>query len=111
MTNIDEAKHNFQAFTNEIDKYIREDLSESDTRSKVIDSLVIKVLGWTEENIKREEYSVAGYYDYKISIPGLSFIIEAKRQFKELSIPTNHKKASIKSLYSENREIIDQIRG
>jgi GTPase SAR1 family protein len=111
MIDIDEAKRQFQKYKTEIEAYIEKDLSESDTRSKVIDNLIINVLGWSESDVIREKHSEAGYYDYRISIPGISFIIEAKRQFNELTIPSNHKKTSIKSLYNENKDVIDQIRG
>jgi len=110
MINIDESKHNFEIYKQQITDFIKDDLNESDTRSKLIDALLINILGWTEADIKREGKLDSGYFDYQISAPGINFIIEAKRNFKEFTIPTKHKKAKIKTIFSENIEIIKQIR-
>jgi Cdc6-like AAA superfamily ATPase len=111
MINIDESKSNFEDYKEKITDFIKDDLNESDTRSKLIDALLIYVLGWTEVDIKREGKLDSGYFDYQISAPGINFIIEAKRNFKEFTIPTKHKKAKLKTICSENEEIIKQIRG
>jgi GTPase SAR1 family protein len=110
MKQIDEAKCSYDSFIKEYEQYASIDMSESDTRSKVIDKLLLDVLGWSESDILREGHVDSGYYDYQISLPGLYFIVEAKRQFKDLTIPTKHKKASVNSLYKENKDVIDQIR-
>lgn len=111
MKNIDESRSSFDNYKNEYLKYIEEDLTESDTRSKLIDNLLINVLGWQEEDIKRETHTdSAGYYDYKISVPGINFIIEAKKQFKKFNLPSNHKNLTVKSLLSGNAEVVTQIR-
>lgn len=110
MKNIDEAKKAFKTYRENFDLYRTEDLSESDTRSKLIDNLLIAILGWNESDIRREGKVDSGYYDYKISIPGIHFVVEAKRQFKEFKLPSNHKKASINSLQGGNKEQITQIR-
>lgn len=111
MLKIDDSKHNFENYKTNIVNFIKNDPNESDTRSKLIDTLLIDVLGWSEADIKREGKVESGYFDYQISAPGITFIIEAKRNFKEFSIPTKHKKAKIKSIYSENEELFKQIRG
>jgi hypothetical protein len=110
MLNIDESKIAFEAFIKVYQTYIQEDLTESDTRSKLIDNLLINVLGWQEEDIRREGHLDSGYFDYKVSAPGLYFIIEAKRQFVELKLPKNHKHSSLNALQSGNKEQIQQIR-
>ncbi|WP_132055591.1 AAA family ATPase [Pseudocnuella soli] len=110
MTPLDQSLTAFEDYKRNLTVLTGEDISESDTRSKLIDYLLIKVLGWTEEDIRREGHVDSGYYDYKISIPGIHFIVEAKRQFKEFSLPKNHKKASLKALYKSNKALIDQIR-
>ncbi len=107
---IDDTYEEFKKFKIEIEKHINNDINESDTRSKLIDNLIINVLGWKESNISREGKVDSGYFDYKISIPGFHFIIEAKRSFKEFSIPKNHKSVKTKSLLKENEEVITQIR-
>ncbi len=110
MKNIDESKIAFENYKKVFQNYKGMDLNEADTRSKIIDFLLIDVLGWVEEDIKREGHVDSGYFDYKVSVPGIYFIVEAKRQFLELKLPTNHRYASLKSLLSGNKEQIDQIR-
>lgn len=110
MKTIDESKIQFDKFKHNIADFIDSDLNESDTRSKLIDTLLIDVLGWTEHDIKREGKLESGYFDYQVSAPGINFIIEAKRNFNSFSLPSKHKKAKIKSIIRENEEIIKQIR-
>jgi GTPase SAR1 family protein len=86
-------------------------MSESDTRSKLIDTVLIDVLGWDEADIRREGHVDSGYFDYKISIAGFSLIIEAKRQYNDLILPNqNKRKCKLNAIYSSNQEVIDQIR-
>ncbi|MCD8529466.1 MAG: hypothetical protein LRY25_01480 [Flavobacterium sp.] len=85
MLNIDESKNNFDVYKENISDFEKNDLNESDTRSKLIDALLIFVLGWSESDIKREGRLESGYFDYQISSPGFTFIIEAKRNFKDFS--------------------------
>lgn len=112
MITCDESKNRFSEFIKNYESYKAQDLSESDTRSKIIDQLLINVLGWDERDIKREGHVDSGYFDYRVSIAGLSFIIEAKKQSLEFTFPNeNRRKCSLGTLYSENKEVIDQIRG
>lgn len=109
--NIDESKLKFEIFLKDFELLKKQDYSESDTRSKVIDKLFINVLSWREEDIVREGHLESGYFDYKFSIPGFHLIVEAKRQYNNLILPVNTKRISISTLYKENKEVIDQIRG
>lgn len=93
---IDEAFENFSSIKTEINSFIQEDINESDTRSKLIDSVLFKILGWNESDVSREGKVDSGYFDYKVSISGFHFIIEAKRNFKEFVIPKNHKSLKVK---------------
>lgn len=110
MKNIEESKKTFQDYKKIYESYTKEDLTESDTRSKLVDYLFIDVLGWNEEDIRREGHVDSGYFYYKISIPGLYFNVEAKRKFSEFKLPRNHKKATLNSLHSGNKEQMIQIR-
>lgn len=108
---IDEATKGFRDFLNQYENLEKIQYSEADTRSKLIDSLLITVLGWDEKDIQREGYiSKTGYFDYIVSIPGIHFVIEAKKNTYNINLPSHHKKVSINSIYNNNREIIDQIR-
>jgi hypothetical protein len=55
------------------------DLTEADTRAKFIDPLFKEVLGWTEQDIRREKPVSDGYVDYVIGAEFPYFHIEAKR--------------------------------
>lgn len=108
---IDEAKSEFLRFCKEYESYKSVDLSESDTRSKIIDFILINVLGWSETDIVREGHVDSGFFDYKVSIAGFNMVVEAKRQFKDFVIPGGLRHAKLSTLYKENKEVIDQIRG
>src|SRR5690606_23706037 len=110
MKSIDQASEAFDAYKKNIEEYTSIDLTESDTRSKLIDTLFVGVLGWEESDIVREEKVDSGYFDYYISIAGVHFIIEAKKSLKEFNIPKSHKKAKVKALYTSNQEHFKQIR-
>lgn len=110
MTKIDEARIEFDKIKVNINNFISEDNNESDTRSKIIDNYLINILGWTEKDIKREGHIDSGYFDYKISCPAISFVIEAKRNFKEFILPSAHHKVKIKTILKENNDVISQIR-
>lgn len=77
MNTLDQAKDAFSSYLNQYDAYKNVDLSESDTRSKVIDTLLVGVLGWSENDIQREGHVDSGFYDYRISIAGFNLVIEA----------------------------------
>ncbi len=108
---FDESKERFDEFVNNYETYKTINMSESDTRSKLIDTVLIDVLGWDEADIRREGHVDSGYYDYKISIAGFSLIVEAKRQFNDLILPNqNKRKCKLNAIYSSNKDVIDQIR-
>jgi hypothetical protein len=55
------------------------DLSETDTRVKLIDPIFKEVLGWTEQDIRREEPASEGFADYVFGAEFPHFHVEAKR--------------------------------
>jgi GTPase SAR1 family protein len=110
MNDIDQAALKFETLIQSFEQLKTVDLSETDTRSKIIDFLLIEVLGWNEKQIKREGHSQAGFYDYKISIPGFHFVVEAKKNFVELKLPVKHKTVTLNTLLKSNKDVITQIR-
>jgi len=56
-----------------------ENWSEADTRSKLIDSLLIECLGWKEGDIRRELHENGSRLDYRLSTVRPRLVIEAKR--------------------------------
>ncbi len=107
---IDDSKKEFESFLNDYELLKVLDITESDTRSKIIDRLLINVLGWREQDIEREGHVDSGYYDYKITLPGFHLIVEAKKQFVDFTLPVKRKRTSFNSLLPENKEVITQIR-
>lgn len=105
------SKENFDEFVMNFESYKTINMSESDTRSKLIDVILLNILGWEESDIIREGHVDSGYFDYKISMAGFSLIIEAKKHFKEFVLPNqNKRRCKLEAIYSSNKEVIDQIR-
>lgn len=110
MVTIDEARSQFELYKTNYEEYKKQDLTESDTRSKLIDFILINVLGWSESDIRREGHVDNGYYDYHIKTAGISFVIEAKREFEEFILPnTNIRKINAGTLQKGNEKAISQI--
>lgn len=80
--------------------FISKDLNESDTRLKVIDTILVDVLKWPKTTITTEKYIHGNRADYvlKNSIGNPQLIIESKRSQKyfELPVSFNNKKNSEK---------------
>jgi len=84
----DRALQEFDKLAAQFDR----DLSELDTRAKLMDPLFIQVLGWNEEDIVRDEYTHKGYLDYLFCIDQLpKFVVEAKKEGQAFEIPISHK--------------------
>jgi hypothetical protein len=63
-------------------------VSESDTRAKLIDKILVQVCGWPEELIAREEHVESGFIDYSLSIRGHRYVaVEAKKQGIAFTFP------------------------
>jgi GTPase SAR1 family protein len=110
MKEIDIAHKELLSFKKDFELLKKADISESDTRSKIIDRMFISVLGWDEKNINREGYVKVGYFDYVFSIPGFQFIIEAKRNFIDFKLPQKHNAVTLGTLEKGNTEVIKQVR-
>ncbi len=85
--NQDTALSKFKRLKSE--SYERSTLSESDTRAKLIDHILINCLGWSEHDIAREERCLeAGtYLDYKLATNIPILIVEAKKASEPLELP------------------------
>lgn len=86
--NIDLALNNLKKLTST--PYFDEKLTETDTRSKLIDFMLKDVLGWKEEDILREERIIENnsFLDYKLStnIPPLLNDFIVLHKFKKPSV-------------------------
>lgn len=111
MQSIDDSRKNFENLINSFESFLQTDLTESDTRSKILDTLLINALGWSENEVKREGYTIEGYYDYLVTTADFKFVIEAKRNMLEFVLPKSSRKiVSINTIYSQNSDVIKQIR-
>lgn len=110
MKDINDCHKVFLKHKNEFEKYKTQNLTESDTRSKIIDVIFNEVLDWDESLINREGYIVSGYYDYLFTIPGFKFIVEAKKDYANFIIPTKHKSITIGTFERDNKEVVSQIK-
>jgi len=71
------------------------DMSEADTRSKLIDPLFLDVLGWQEQDIRREEPVSDGFADYSFGLDFKWFHVEAKRTLPRFEL---HVSSSVRRL-------------
>jgi hypothetical protein len=91
-----------------------EDWTESDTRSKFIDTILIGCLGWEESDIRREKYKDSDRLDYLLSTNRPILVIEAKRSSKAFPInkaPIRYK-IEIKTMLKANPDLkqdFDQV--
>jgi KaiC/GvpD/RAD55 family RecA-like ATPase/DNA-binding MarR family transcriptional regulator len=90
-----------------------QDLSESDSRCKIIDP-IFNCLGWTEKDITREEHVHEGYIDYVFREGELVlFILEAKKVGTEFTLPDSTKKTNYRMETvlkdPETRKAIEQV--
>lgn len=86
------------------------EISEADTRCKLLDTILVDILGWDEHDIQREGYVKPGFFDYEVSTASFRFIIEAKKTLETFVFPTNHNHSKLKVLLKGNTEHIEQIR-
>lgn len=115
--NIDIAKESAVEIFNQIDCYADVDLSESDTRSKFIDVVLVGALGWKEHSIVREPHVAEpfGYIDYLLHTSRPAYVVEAKKREFTFNLPSTKKQRSFKigGVLSEDkrlREAINQCR-
>lgn len=92
---VDEAYYHFKSIALEYSEI--PELSEADTRCKIIDRIFKECLGWTENDIRREEHVHVGYIDYTLltnSTP--SILVEAKKTEVVFNIPKSVNKRNYK---------------
>jgi hypothetical protein len=84
---IDTAFERLESLLAEVEQFGDTLFTESDTRIKIIDTMLMEVLGWQKVDILTEEHAGKGFLDYKLSIDGLArTIIEAKRDARAFDL-------------------------
>jgi hypothetical protein len=92
------------------------DANEAETRRKVIDEIITKVLGWQPDDIKYEERvsedKSTEFADYVIQTATTKLVVEAKKAGKAFEIPQNRKSGVLSGFLSvgEIGETIRQAR-
>ena len=87
-------------------------LSESDTRSKIIDPIFKECLNWQEADIVREEGITEGFIDYIFLVNGQKkFLIEAKKEGKSFDLPEDiiRRSYSIDGIISKSKVLKECI--
>lgn len=104
----------FEALISEIPEAYS-DLTEADTRFRLIDRIIVECLGWTRDHIRLERSQGRSYSDYELGTPRKA-IWEAKRESKTFDIPAGYSKKIICDLPSllkmegELKEALVQVR-
>ncbi len=75
LITLQQTKQDFQEFCDS-----KGNVSEADTRAKIIDKVLTAVLGWPEQVIQRERHVHKGYLDYELEVNNKPLItVEAKK--------------------------------
>lgn len=91
MENIDSAFLLFKDIVDQIKKIENGIVTEQDTRLKVIDRILIEVLGYSQADIQTEERAGQGFVDYKISISEVPrLLVEAKKEAIDFDIEQSY---------------------
>ncbi|MGH9551644.1 MAG: hypothetical protein ACRD3W_19825, partial [Terriglobales bacterium] len=87
MESIDLALEQFKKLQKETKAIRKTVVTEADTRLKVIDPILLNVLGYPKSEISTEDYAGGDFIDYKLSVNGLArLIVEAKRDSKTFGL-------------------------
>ena len=111
---IDDAKSEFSGACKDwLADTVKQPLSETDTRCKAIDYVLLDVLGWSESNIKREEKLVetTKYIDYVLSTVRPMLVVEAKRSDFLFNLPSirNGRRFKVGGALSEDKNLLAAI--
>ncbi|TCN61067.1 hypothetical protein D0809_04085 [Flavobacterium circumlabens] len=110
MSKYDNAYEQFLSFEKDYLVYEDINLSETDTRSKLLDKILIDILGWTEFDIEREGYVKVGYFDYELKTSNFKFVVEAKKNLVAFKLPEKGNEIKLKTINASNEEVVKQIR-
>ena len=102
---------NFNAFRQTKPSLEAENWNEADTRSKLVDRLLINCLGWPEDSIRRELIIHDERLDYLLSVDQPILVVEAKRHGLSFAIPprAQHYSVKIDTLLRANPSLTDDI--
>lgn len=94
---IDMAFEQLKALISSYPSFANALTTEADARLKLIDTMLLEVLGWEKADVHAEERAGRGFVDYKLSIDGVArVIVEAKRAERIFELGTRECGASYK---------------
>lgn len=97
MEPLDAAFEKFRAIHKEVAGYINSVETESDTRLKVVDRILIEVLSWPYETVFAEKAADGGFADYTCTVSGRNrLILEAKKDGRSLGCESRTAGSSFK---------------
>lgn len=97
MEKIDIAYQSFEKVLDEISSYDDSIFTEQDTRIKIIDRMLVEVLGFQLNDISTEPKSGDGFIDYKIAYHNVNrLILEAKKDGVKFNIDESYSGRSFK---------------
>jgi hypothetical protein len=84
-------------------------VTEADTRAKVIDAVLRDVLGWPESGIEREASSQDGFMDYVLSLAGKRLVVvEAKREGVAFEMPIGTlRRLKLNGVLAKSKSVLD----
>jgi energy-coupling factor transporter ATP-binding protein EcfA2 len=84
---IDAAFQKLKTLLAEAEQFGDTLFTESDTRIKIIDTMLLDILGWQKAEVFTEQQAGKGYLDYKLTIEDLAkLIVEAKRDARAFDL-------------------------
>jgi hypothetical protein len=119
MLNPDEALVKLTAIEAEFAEFCAAEgnVTEADTRAKVIERILVDVLDWPEANLKRETHvTETGYLDLSLKVNGRRYVVvEAKREGSPFLLPSHGRRRHLKisgSLLTqaEVKAAVEQVR-
>lgn len=97
MEPIDAAYEAFKRIEMESGEYLHTVQTEADTRLKIIDRILLEVLGWPHKDIYTEAFTGLGFADYGLQVDGRTrLIVEAKRDGRSLGCEGRHARRGYK---------------
>ncbi len=78
---MDQARRNLEILLADVGEKASDAVTEEDAKIKIINRVLIDVLGWSTKQISAERQHATGYSDYIVGGPSEpTFVVEAKRQ-------------------------------
>lgn len=114
MTLYDQGVASLDELCAEVEAHSDGNENEATTRLRIIDKLLMDVLGWPVEAINCEEYHEGGFLDYVVGAPQSRLVLEAKRVGLHFEVPPGTESGTLSlrqfSEYSStNAQAVQQV--